>query len=66
MTRRETVENIISDLVGSFMYYDRKEDEDLPNGHIETAIDNKEITVCVMVPMKEIFLIMMLLSLWAR
>ncbi len=32
------LQNTIDDLVGSLMYYDRKEDEDLPNGAIETMI----------------------------
>ena len=34
----------VSDLVGGFMYYDRKEDEDLPRGAIEAAIAAGEIT----------------------
>ena len=32
------------DLVSSFLYYDRKEDEDLPEGEIQKALDNNEIT----------------------
>lgn len=35
----------VSDLVSNFLYYDRKEDEELPNGAIETAIENNEISV---------------------
>jgi len=35
---------VVGDLVAGFLYYDRKEDEDLPNGAIETAIENGEIT----------------------
>ena len=36
---------IVSDLVGSFIYYDRQEDEDLPTGCIESAIIEKDITI---------------------
>ena len=35
----------VADLVSDFLYYDRKEDEDLPKGAIELAIENGEITV---------------------
>ena len=35
----------VDDLVAGFLYYDRKEDEDLTNGAIETAIDRGDITV---------------------
>ena len=35
----------VKDLVGEFMYYDRKEDEDLPRGAIEEAVKNKEVSV---------------------
>ena len=44
-TRREHIENTAKDLIGSFMYYDRKEDDNLPRGAIEEAIDAGEITV---------------------
>ena len=37
-------EDTISDLVADFLYYDRKEDEDLPRGEIEKAIKAEEIT----------------------
>lgn len=43
-TRREHIENAVSDLVGSFIYYDRKEDENLPRGAIQEAIEAGEIT----------------------
>jgi len=33
------------DLAVSFIYYDRKEDEDLPRGAIEEAVKKGEITV---------------------
>jgi len=35
----------VLDLVADFLYYDRKEDEDLPSGSIERALINKDITV---------------------
>jgi len=34
----------ISDIVADFIYYDRKEDEELPCGRIEEAVKNGEIT----------------------
>ena len=43
-TRAEHIRDTISDLVSCFLYYDRKEDEDLPRGAIEEAIQNNEIT----------------------
>lgn len=42
---KENILNTVTDLVGNFMYYDRKEDEDLPDGAIETAIRNGVITI---------------------
>jgi hypothetical protein len=44
-TRREKIFNAVSDLVGRFVYYDRKEDEELPRGSVEAALANGEITV---------------------
>lgn len=35
----------VTDLVSNFLYYDRKEDEDLPCEAIENAIKNGDITV---------------------
>lgn len=35
----------ISDMVSNFLYYDRKEDEDLPRGAIEEAIEAGEISI---------------------
>lgn len=43
-TRRKTILATVEDLVSSFLYYDRKEDEDLPRGAIEEAIEAGEIT----------------------
>ena len=44
-TRREHILDCADDLAGAFMYYDRKEDKDLPRGAIEEAIAAGEITV---------------------
>jgi hypothetical protein len=35
---RENIENTVTDLVSDFLYYARKEDEELPRGAIEKAI----------------------------
>lgn len=32
------IENTIDDLISNFLYYDRKEDEELPVGAIEKAV----------------------------
>lgn len=42
---REKVLCTLDDCVTNFLYYDRKEDEDLPRGKIEEMIAKKEITV---------------------
>lgn len=42
--RYNLIRATIQDTVGSFLYYDRKEDEDLPRGSIEEAILMGEIT----------------------
>ena len=44
VNRRQTILNAVSDLVADFMYYDRKEDEELPRGAIEEAVAAGEIT----------------------
>ena len=44
-TRRINILNSVEDLVIRLMYYDRKEDEELPVGSIEEAIKEGEITV---------------------
>lgn len=44
-TRRQHIEDCVSDLVGDLLYYDRKEDEDLPRGAIEEAVANSEISI---------------------
>ena len=43
--RRNVILNTVYDSVGDLLYYDRKEDEDLPLGAIESAVQNGEITV---------------------
>ena len=45
MTRKELILMTVEDLSGEFLYYGRKEDEDLPRGAIEEALKNGEITV---------------------
>ena len=48
-TRKQRILNKIEDLVTDFVYYDRKEDSNLPVGSIEEAVDAGEITVAEMV-----------------
>ncbi len=43
-TKKQRVLDIVSDLVGQLMYYDRKEDESLPVGEIEQMVIKGEIT----------------------
>ena len=43
-TTKQQILNAISDLVADFLYYSRKEDEDLGVGAIEAAITAGEIT----------------------
>ena len=43
--RRQYILDTVSDLVGAFLYYDRKEDKDLPRGAIQEAIRAGEISV---------------------
>jgi hypothetical protein len=47
--RVEHIRNSLSDLISNFLYYDRKEDEDLPMGEIEAAVKAGEITIAEMV-----------------
>ena len=42
---KELILNNVSDLISDFLYYDRKEDEELPRGAIEEAVKNNQITV---------------------
>lgn len=41
---KEVILGVTGDLVADFMYYDRKEDDDLPRGAIEKAIATGVIT----------------------
>jgi len=41
----KNLENTICDLVGKLMFYDRKEDEDLPVGAIEAMIKEGKTSV---------------------
>lgn len=45
MERKELILNTVDDLVSNFLYYDRKEDEDLPIGSVEDSINTWEIDV---------------------
>ena len=44
MANSVTILNTVSDAVKKLMYYDRKEDEDLPIGAIQDAVDAGVIT----------------------
>ncbi len=46
---KQDIYNIIEDLVSSFLYYDRKEDEDVRVGVIEEMVRENKITVDEMV-----------------
>ena len=41
----QCLKNTVSDLISDFLYYDRKEDSQLPRGMIEDAIAEGKITV---------------------
>ena len=43
--KKEIILNNVKELVSSFLYYDRKEDEDLQLGEIENLIELKEISI---------------------
>lgn len=45
MTRREHILAAASDLGKDFMHYGRKEDEELPEGEIEKAIEAGEVSL---------------------
>lgn len=49
MNKKELILDTLSDLVSNFLYYDRKEDEELAVGEIEQAIHDDEITIEEMV-----------------
>lgn len=41
---KKLIENTISDMAADLLYYDRKEDEELPVGAIERAVEDGIIT----------------------
>lgn len=41
---KQTILNVVTDLVSDFLYYDRKEDEDLSVEQLENAISSGVIT----------------------
>lgn len=45
MTRRDLIFCTARDIASQFMYYDRKEDLELPRGAIEEAVAAGEITL---------------------
>jgi len=45
MSKKEDILNATEDLAGCFLYYDRKEDEDLPIGEIEKAIKAGDVSI---------------------
>lgn len=42
---KKAISGTVSDLVGSFLYYDRKEDEELPRGVIEADIASGDTSI---------------------
>lgn len=44
MSRKEMILGYVQDLVGSFLYYDRQDDEDLGMGDIQEAVLLGEVT----------------------
>ena len=46
---KRAILDTISDLVVNFLYYDRKEDEELPRGAIQEAVANGEISIDEMI-----------------
>lgn len=45
MDVKQHILGVVSDLMADFLYYDRKEDEDLPRGAVQAAIKSGEITI---------------------
>ncbi len=42
---KEAVLGLVGDIVSDLLYYNRKDDEDIPVGYIEEAIKNKYLTI---------------------
>lgn len=45
MNKKEIILNTVKDLIADFLWYDRKEDEDLGRGEIEALVKSGELTV---------------------
>jgi hypothetical protein len=45
MNKRQDILNIIHDMVSNFLYYDRKDDEDLKDGDVQENITAGNITI---------------------
>lgn len=45
MIDKDRLDDLISDAIADFLYYDRKEDEDFPPGLIDEAVIDGELTV---------------------
>jgi hypothetical protein len=45
MTRRDLILSAAMDCATNFLYYDRKEDEDLGVGEIDMAVRNGELSI---------------------
>lgn len=43
--KRQILKDTVRDLVADFLYYDRKEDEELPSGLIEEMLSEHEVSV---------------------
>ena len=56
-TTKELILNHVDDLVLDFLYYDRKNDEDLPRGAIERALKDGRISIAEIVAKFEACLI---------
>jgi hypothetical protein len=44
-SRADRILGTVESMIADFLYYDRKEDEDLPRGEIEAAVEAGEVTV---------------------
>lgn len=45
MSRKSIIISTVEDAVSDLLYYDRKEDEELPRGEIEEALKANELTI---------------------
>lgn len=44
-TPRDKILGYMEDMISDFLYYDRKEDEDMPRDYIEDAIKRGDLTI---------------------